>query len=195
MSLIINQVRKIAKKEYSRTEKAIQSFPAWLFHILIVVNYANILALILKADQELVEIAALLHDLGRVKYGQKDHEITGALEAEKILQQLSYPPDKIKIVKEAIKSHRGSKNIPPKSLVAKIIANADAMAHYDAFIAIVHVALVENNNNGRKTLQWLEEKIDRNWQKKLTIPEAKEMMREKYQAIKLIINSMKKYIN
>ena len=33
---------------------------------------------------EIVELAALLHDIGRIKFGSKDHENTGIPEAEKV---------------------------------------------------------------------------------------------------------------
>ena len=34
-------------------------------------------------ERELAELGALLHDIGRIKFGGKNHEITGIPEAEK----------------------------------------------------------------------------------------------------------------
>ncbi len=75
---MIEKVREIVKKEcYERSRK---------FHISHVVKYAKLLGKKLNADEELAELGALLHDIGRIKFGAKNHEITGIYEAEKILK-------------------------------------------------------------------------------------------------------------
>ena len=43
-------------------------------------------------------------------------------------------------------------------------------------------------------LKLIEEKIDRDYKNKLTIPEAKNLVKTKYEAIKTLIESMKKYM-
>ena len=184
--IIIEKVRKIVKKECDEG--------TWKFHILPVVKYAKLLAKKLNADEELAELGALLHDIGRIKFGEKNHEITGIPEAEKILKQFNYPQKIIDEVKHCVESHRGSRTIKPKTVIAKIVANADAMAHFDIIPALLQVALRKENNNLEKAVNWVYDKIERDWNKKLTIPEAKEMMKEKYGAIKLLFNSMKQYI-
>jgi len=41
------------------------------------------------ADEEIVEIAALLHDIASIKYNDvENHHISGAKEAERILKKL-----------------------------------------------------------------------------------------------------------
>ncbi|RLJ06347.1 MAG: hypothetical protein DRP14_00175 [Candidatus Aenigmatarchaeota archaeon] len=67
------------------------------------------------------------------------------------------------------------------------------MAHFDIIPALLQVALRKENNNLEKAVNWVYDKIERDWNKKLTIPEAKEMMKEKYGAIKLLFSSMKQY--
>ena len=183
---MIEKVREIVKKECDEWD--------WKFHILPVVKYAKLLAKKLNADGELAELGALLHDIGRIKFGPKNHEITGIPEAEKILKQFNYPQKIIDEVKHCIESHRGSGTIKPKTIVAKIVANADAMAHFDTILALLQIALKKENNDIEKAVNWVYDKIERDWNKKLTIPEAKEMMKEKYEAIKLLLNSMKQYI-
>lgn len=194
MSLIINQVKKIVKEECQISRYTISPFPAYSFHIRIVEKYSMLLAKKLKADLEITQLGALLHDIGMIKHGKENHELTGVKEAQKILNDLNYPKNKINRISEIILSHRGSKEIPPKTLEAKIVANADAMAHYDILPALLEVALRENNNDGKAAFWWLYHKIERNWQKKLTIPYARKMMEEKYQAIKVVLDSMKEYI-
>jgi uncharacterized protein len=79
-------------------------------HFVPMVKYAKKLAKRLKADEEVVEIAAWLHDVGSIIYGRDNHHITGAKIAEEKLKELGYPPEKkIELVKKCILNHRGSK--------------------------------------------------------------------------------------
>ncbi len=72
---------------------------AWDTHILPVVNYAKIMAKKLDADEEVVEIAAYLHDYANIiKTGnEKDHHVKGAELAFQILSKYNYPEAKKKI--------------------------------------------------------------------------------------------------
>jgi putative nucleotidyltransferase with HDIG domain len=180
----IEKIRQIVKNEAAEDD--------WKYHIVPVVNYAKKLAKILRADEETVEVAALLHDIGRLKHGGENHDVTGMPEAEKILEEHDYPQDIIDEVKHCIESHRGSKDIPPKTIIAKIIANADAMAHFDVLPIFFYWRC--KKSSFEDAFKWVDEKIDRDWNKKLTLPEAREMMKEKYKAIKLVLDSNREYL-
>lgn len=182
---MIDKVREIVKQESDEWN--------WNYHIVIVVDYAKLLAKKLDADEELVELGALLHDIGRVKFGGKDHDVTGIPEAERILKKLNYPEDVIEEVKHCVESHRGSKDIMPKTVTAKIIANADAMSHFDIIPALFEIIL-KKKGDFEEAFQFLYDKIGRDWNKKLTIPEAKEMVKDKYNAFKLLFDSMKEHM-
>jgi uncharacterized protein len=195
--IMIEKVREIVKKECEipKTGKTrAWDWRFWKFHIVPVVKYAKLLARKFGIDEELAELCALLHDIGAIKFGAKNHEITGIPEAEKVLKQLNCPQEVINEVKHCIESHRGSGNKEPKTIIAKIIKNADAMAHFDAIPVLIQIGLEKENNNIEKAVKWVYDKIERDWNKKLTIPEAREMMREKYEAIKLLFDSMKEYM-
>ncbi|MFA5070092.1 MAG: HD domain-containing protein [Patescibacteria group bacterium] len=164
----------------------------WKYHILPVVNYSKRLSVIYKADKKVVGLAALLHDIGRIRFGEKNHEITGAKEAEKILKKYGYSRNTIDKIKHCIVSHRGSSKTKPKTIAAKIIANADAMAHFDSLPIFFYWRL-----GGRKfeeVFKWIDEKYKKDWNKKLTLPGSKKILKEKYKAIQIVLNSNKKYI-
>ncbi len=79
-------------------------------------------------DLEVLEIAALLHDIGREKEnkditGKIDHAIEGAKMAESILKKMNY--DKIDQVVHCILAHRKRTNVEPKTIEAKILFDAD----------------------------------------------------------------------
>lgn len=182
---MLEKIRKLVFEECRKCKR--YSSNVWDQHIVLVVNYSKMLAAKLGADQEMAELAALLHDLGSLKFGEEGHEITGQKEAEKVLKNAGYPKKIIDEIKEAIGSHRGSLDIKPKSITAKILANADAMAHFDVVPVLLRVGLDKYKKDEKLAAKWVLDKLERDWNKKLTIPEAKKMVREKYQAARLLL--------
>ncbi len=190
----LKKVKEICKKSYSEED--------YKYHILQVVKYSLMLAKKLNADLEVVEISAYLHDIGRAKKKRKfegerkdffkdnDHHITGAEETKKILKDLEYEDEFIKKVEHCVLTHRGRKGPSPETKEAEIIACADAMSHFDTFLDLFSFFL-RTTNSFEDAVVKIEQKMDRNWNKKLTIPEAKEMVKDKYEAIMLLIKSMR----
>ena len=184
---MLEEVRSLVKKASVEQDKIYQA--DWKYHISLVVKYSKLLAERTGADVKLAELGALLHDIGRIRFGPENHEITGANEAEKILKELNCPKETIAEIRHCVESHRGSGTARPRTKVAQIIANADAMAHFDAIPFLLQVALKNENGDLEKAVSWLHDKIERDWNKKLTLPEAKEMMKEKYEAIRLLLGA------
>ncbi|MFA5820938.1 MAG: HD domain-containing protein, partial [Candidatus Gracilibacteria bacterium] len=83
------------------------------------------------ADLEIIELAALLHDIARAKEDEKsgsiDHAVLGAKLASKILKKLSYPKEKISRVAHCIECHRFRNKHTPKTLEAKVLFDADKL--------------------------------------------------------------------
>ncbi len=181
---MLNKIRELIKNEADEAD--------WKYHLVPVVKYAKKLAKAMNANEEVVELAALLHDIGRLRFGGENHNITGIPEAEKILKEHNAPQDVIDEVKHCIESHRGKKEIPPKTTISKIIANADAMAHFDILPAFFY--WLSKKQTFEEAFRWIDSKIDRDWNRKLTLPEAREMMEEKYKAIKLVLKSNEEYM-
>ena len=179
----LNSIRELVKNEAEKSDRD--------YHIVAVMKYARILAELSNANQDVVELAAILHDIGRIRFGGKNHGTTGIPEAEKIMKDHNVPQEIIDEVKHCVESHM-SKEIMPRTEIAKIIANADAMAHFDMLPVFFYY-------RGKKlsfedTFKRVEEKIEHNWQTKLTIPEAKQMVEEKYKAIKVLLDANRQYL-
>lgn len=125
-------IRKVEAIVHDACKKDTNKFGygIWTHHIISVVKYAKILAEMLEADEEIVELSALLHDYASIKstHLYKDHHIHGAAEAEIILKQLGYNSNKIEQIKHCILSHRASVITERLSDEAKCVASADAMA-------------------------------------------------------------------
>jgi ATP-dependent protease HslVU (ClpYQ) peptidase subunit len=107
---------------------------------------------------------------------------------------LGYDDEFIGKVAHCILTHRGRAEPDPETLEAEIVACADAMAHFDTFLDLVPLFIKTNNGSFEKAVIELEKKMERNWERKLTLPEAKEIVKDKYEAIMILIKSMKEYI-
>ena len=96
-------------KEYA--DKAPDHYNFWEQHIQFVVKESLILADLYNADQEIVELGALLHDIALItKTGSRaEHHINGKIIAGQLLSQLDYPSDKKEHVLNCILHHRSSK--------------------------------------------------------------------------------------
>lgn len=186
MNKRINTIRKLVKSKFKQSE--------WKYHILPVVKYAKELAKTYKVDIELVELAALLHDIGRIDIRHdEDHHIVGVPEAEKILKKFHYSEKVIEEVKHTVASHRTSKGPKPKTMIAKIVANADAISHFDILPVFFWWRKGNKEYTFEKTLDWVKNKIENDWKKKITLPRAKRISEKKYKANKLILDILTKY--
>ncbi len=183
-------IKKIEKfvQETCKKESNKWGSSAWTHHIVTVVKYSKLLAKKLDADEEIVEISALLHDIASISNPDwlEDHHIHGVKLAEKILKKYNYPQEKIEKVKHCIFAHRGSKKIKRETIEAEIVASADAMSHFDNIPALMKVSYQVKQMETDEGTEWVLNKIERSWKK--LMPEAKETMRKKYEAIKLILS-------
>ena len=100
------------------------------YHVERVYNLAIHLARKEIADLDTVKAAALLHDIARAKEDEgtiNDHANEGAKMAQKILEEVSFPKQKIANVIHCIETHRFRKGLAPKTLEAKILQDADRL--------------------------------------------------------------------
>lgn len=124
MKNLIKKIQQVAKKQFS-SARGSHDFE----HTMRVYNLCLHIGKKEKADLKILELAALLHDIGRNeednKKGKICHAEKGAKIAEKILKKFSY--NKIPEVLHCIRSHRfRGKNIPI-SKEAKILFDADKL--------------------------------------------------------------------
>jgi HD superfamily phosphodiesterase len=181
---MIEEIKQIIEKEYADLD-----YFDYRYHLLPVVEYAEKLAEICDVNKEVVELSAWLHDSGRIKFGARNHELTGAGEAEKILRQFGYPDEIIEQVEHCILAHRGSGSIQPQTMEAKVVAAADALAHFDMFLPMLTaMGKREKGKDDKIIYGWIYEKMERDWNKKILIPEAMKIAEEKYKAIKLVLD-------
>jgi uncharacterized protein len=119
----LQKIREIVEKELSCNAHDME-------HIMRVFNTCTHLAEGEDVDMEVIQAAALLHDIARIKEdvdnsGNTDHALLGAEMAAPILRELGFPEDRIKHIQECIKTHRYRTGIKPETTEAKIVFDAD----------------------------------------------------------------------
>jgi uncharacterized protein len=84
-----------------------------------------------KADLFIVEVAALLHDIGRksemANKGLFCHAVQGGILARKILKKYDLKKETIENIIHAIEAHRFRENLPPRTLEARVVYDADKL--------------------------------------------------------------------
>lgn len=181
---IVEEVRKHVIKRYQERDDA-EGVDMYDTHVRYVVEYAKILAKKLNADIEVVEIAALLHDIARIDGLNENHHIEGAKYAQKLLSDLRYEPRKILLIEDCIISHRGSAGIPQKTIEAKCLASADAMAHFRSIPDMFYFVYKDLGCDIEEGKEKLRKKFSESYAK--MIPEAKKMVEEKYNAVMKVL--------
>jgi len=178
---VIEEIRRLVEEECKKDTNVFGD-EIWTNHILSVVKFAKVLAEKTNADQEIVEIAALLHDLASIRgeHQYARHHVFGAEEAERILKQHNYPKEKIGKVKHCIRAHRASQSVKRTTKEADCVANADAMAHFDNITSLLYFVFVRKKMSVEEGTRWLRNKLQRSWSKMTS--EAREIVKDKYEA-------------
>lgn len=163
------------------------------YHIALVVHYAIKLAHIEKEDEEAIELAALLHDIGRIRYGGSNHNITGEKDAREILKQYNYDLEKNEKICSAIISHGGEDEFPINDLFGEIIRSADGLSHLDIVPYLLALYLKKKDLGG--AIKKLIEKLEFEWTKKITLQSAKMMGKAKHDSAILVLRNNLDIIN
>ena len=182
MSDIIKKVQAEVKRECQK-DSNIYEMNAY-GHFVHVAEYGKILAKKRKADSEIIELAAWMHDIGSVLGDMTNHHIVGAKYAGELLAKYNYSQDKIEAVQHCILAHRGSQKIKRETLEAICLADADAMTHFDRVADLFRLALVSMKMDYKEAEKFVYEKLGRSY-KKLT-PTAKKIVKKKYEAVKVL---------
>ena len=96
-----------------------------------VCKMAQHIAAVESADQEIVTIAAYLHDIGRTREDESNgkvcHARLGAQMAEKMLLEMNLDRQKTRQIVHCIAAHRFRDEVVPQSLEAKVLFDADKL--------------------------------------------------------------------
>lgn len=154
------------------------------YHIEVVYNIALKLAKKYGADEIVVGLAALLHDIG-IQIDHDKHDEVGAEEAKKVLMKRGYPKDVAERVADCIRSHmcRASK---PETLEAKIICTADALCKFKTPFFFVKFA-TDKKHEPEGVIELMKNRIEKEWNK-IFFKDEKESARKEYETLKNMLN-------
>ena len=181
---IVEEIREFVEEECKKPTSK-YGYEPFENHFVPTHKYAKQLAEKLKADLEIVELAAWLHDIGSIIHGRENHHITGAEIAEEKLKEANYPQERIEKVKKCIFNHRGSVLNNKTSVEEQIIADADAMSAFEHIEGLFRAAYIPENLSQEQAKKSVRQKFINSWNK--ISPEAKEMVRNKYEAAMLLL--------
>ncbi len=154
----------------------------WTHHIRVVVRYGRELSALTGADADIVELAALLHDVAGIKDVtlEPEHHLHGADEARRLLAGLGYPPERTKRVAACILTHRARAGDLPGSLEARCVASADTLAHLRQVPSLLRLAYAEKGLGVDEGAAWVLAKLRRSYAK--LMPEALPLAEAPYRA-------------
>ncbi|NAS31345.1 HD domain-containing protein [Flavobacteriaceae bacterium R38] len=113
-----------------------------------------------EVDTEILQLAAWFHDIGYIK-GGSDHEKHGAEIANEFLTEHGFPPEKIKIIQEAILST--SMDIEPETPLQKMLCDADfshfASKNYEEVSSLLREEFKQLGIRIYSDREWIEENI------------------------------------
>lgn len=158
------------------------------YHIKAVADNAAMLAKQFGADEEVVTIAAWLHDVASITdYNlYEEHHIHGAKLAKEILEKLDYDEEKIVRVQACVLNHRGSISGERLSLEEQCVADADAISHFDNVPSLLYLAYVKRNLGIDEGKKFVKAKLIRSYEK--LSRESKNFYREKFEQVMNVLN-------
>jgi len=128
--VITNEVIKKIEKEAKRYFKGASGCHDWT-HVERVKNLALHIGKAEKADLKLLEVAILLHDIGRrdemKTKGAFCHAIQSGKIARKILPKYGFKQKKIDEIVHCIEAHRYRNDIVPSTIEARVLFDADKL--------------------------------------------------------------------
>src|SRR3989338_3985751 len=133
-----------------------------------------------KADAEVCILAALLHDIARVKGIWDDPELMeSSFEmTEEIMKRHGYDNESIDAVKEAIRFH-SCREGKPRTKEGKVLATADALAHIMSdFYFILPFKKLRMASDAESYQKLVSSKIEMDFNKKIFFPNYKKTRKE-----------------
>jgi uncharacterized protein len=139
------------------------------------------------ADEEVVTIAAWLHDVASITdYNlYEEHHIHGAEMAKEILEKFDYDKEKIARVQSCVLNHRGSIAGERLSLEEICVADADAISHFDNIPSLLYLAYVKRNLGIDEGKEFVKAKLIRSYEK--LSAESKNFYREKFEQVMKVL--------
>jgi hypothetical protein len=162
----------------------------WQYHVPVVARFTTELAQKYQAEADLAVAGAWLHDFGDAFMYRfaPEHAEVSRQKAETVLKAAAYSETDIKTVLEkVIAPHSCQNGVIPSTLEGQIMATGDALAHLttDFYVQFAWKHLPDGKTYPQ-FLDWVAEKLDRDYHLKIFFPEVQQAVKHRYQALKEI---------
>lgn len=137
MSQIVEKTRQEIMDRSARFEEQTKGtkdeYNIYREHIQYVYKYVVMLSKDKNVDREVLELAALLHDISMTDMAldRSRHNEYGAEIAEQLLRENNYPEDKTQLVKRCILNHSKRRQQYRSTEEEQILVDADGLSHFD----------------------------------------------------------------
>lgn len=147
----------------------------WKHHVVPVVAYSREMAARYGGDTDVIHLGALLHDMALIEDAEPHDEI-GAEKAYEFLVVNWAPQETAKKVSDVVLKHR-CKVYEPQTLEEKIVATADALAHFfPDFHGSGALSLSREDHIQMKVLDI--EKLEKEYESKIFFEKEKELFKK-----------------
>ena len=121
---VVERVEAFAQPHYTQWDE--DAF-IWSEHVPLVRHYALRLAQTEGANQRVIELAALLHDVGKDQ-GRENHHTRGAEICEPLLAELPITEPERQLILRCIRKHRSRFAGEDDKMEVRVLRSADALA-------------------------------------------------------------------
>ena len=187
MSQIVEKMRQEIIDRSARFEELTKGtkdeYNIYREHIQYVYKYVVMLSKDKNVDGEVLELAALLHDISMtdMSLDRSRHNEYGAGIAEKLLRESNYPEDKTQLVKRCILNHSKRRQQYRSTEEEQILVDADGLSHFDVVKTLYSLPSKVMGLNEEDSVRFVQDKLTGDYNE--LSDDLKYLVKEKYDRI------------
>ena len=165
MSQIVEKMRQEIMDRSARFEEQTKGtkdeYNIYREHIQYVYKYVVMLSKDKNVDREVLELAALLHDISMTDMAldRSRHNEYGAEIAEQLLRENNYPEDKTQLVKRCILNHSKRRQQYRSTEEEQILVDADGLSHFDVVKTLYSLPSKVMGLNEEDSVRFVQDKL------------------------------------
>ena len=186
MDNLIEKIKEYIMEECRKYKEASEDhYDFWNEHIRYVYKEAVDLAKKYDADETVVALGALLHDIALIeKVGtRKDHHLNGKILSDEILDRFSCPQDLKDRVLGCVLNHRSSKYAT--NIEEICVCDADCLAHLDNIPMLFNSAFNQHGVSLNEVRDWMRDSFEHDYND--LSDRTKEAFRDRYITIQSVV--------
>ena len=187
MSQIVEKMRQEIIDRSARFEELTKGtkdeYNIYREHIQYVYKYVVMLSKDKNVDGEVLELAALLHDISMtdMSLDRSRHNEYGAGIAEQLLRESNYPEDKTQLVKRCILNHSKRRQQYRSTEEEQILVDADGLSHFDVVKTLYSLPRKVMGLNEEDSVRFVQDKLTGDYNE--LSDDLKYLVKEKYDRI------------